>query len=71
MFNISRSTHSKTPIFGMHMDILTNSRLSGKKLQLEPLGGEIFRFNRRIDPENNELQLPKEQVWVCTDYKID
>ena len=70
MFNISRSTHSKIPIFGMHMDILTNSRLSGKKLQLEPLVGEIFRFNRRIGPKN-ELQLPKQQVWVCTDYKID
>ena len=24
MFNISQSTHSKDPIFGIHMDILTN-----------------------------------------------
>ena len=38
MFNISRSTQSKDPIFGMHMDILTNFRLSEKNLQLEPLG---------------------------------
>ena len=32
MFNISRSTHSEDPIFGMHMDILTNFRLSGENL---------------------------------------
>ena len=38
MFSISQSTHSSYPIFGMHMDILTNFRLSGKNLQMEPLG---------------------------------
>ena len=32
MFNISRSTHSEDPIFGMHMDILTKFRLSGENL---------------------------------------
>ena len=37
MFNVSRSMHSKDPIFGMHMDILTNFRLSGKNLRLESL----------------------------------
>ena len=30
MFNISGSTHSKDPLFGMHMDILDSFRLSGK-----------------------------------------
>ena len=36
--NVSRSSHSKDPIFWMHMDILTNFRLSGKKFQLQLLG---------------------------------
>ena len=38
MFSISQSTQISYPIFGMHMDILTNFRLSGKNLQMEPLG---------------------------------
>ena len=29
--------HSKDPIFEIHMDILSNFRLCGKNLQLEPL----------------------------------
>ena len=32
MFNISQPTHSKDPISVMHLDILTNFRLSGKNL---------------------------------------
>ena len=32
---------------------------------------EIFQFNWRIAPENNDFQLPKEHVWAYTDYKID
>ena len=30
--------NSKDPIFGIHVDILTNFRLSGENLQFEPLG---------------------------------
>ena len=45
MFNISRSTYSKDPIFGMQMDILTNFRLSGKSLQLEPLEKKYSNFD--------------------------
>ena len=28
---------------------------------------EMFRFNWRISPKNNELQLPKQYVWAYTD----
>ena len=38
MFSISQSMHSNNLTFGIHMDMLTNFRLSGKNLQLEPLG---------------------------------
>ena len=38
MFNISQSMHSKYLIFEMHIDVINNFRLSGKNLQLEPLG---------------------------------
>ena len=38
MFNISRSTHNKDLIFGT----LINFRLSGKNLQLKPLGKKYF-----------------------------
>ena len=51
MFNISRSTHIKTPIFGMHMDIFTNSRLSRKKLQLEPLGEKYSDLTEEFAPK--------------------
>ena len=44
MFNISRSTHSKDPFFGIHMDIITNFRLSGKKSSVGASGKEIFQF---------------------------
>ena len=33
-------TQCKDPTFGIHMDTLCNFRLSGKNLQLEPLGKE-------------------------------
>ena len=33
-------TQCKDPNFGIHMDTLCNFRLSGKNLQLEPLGKE-------------------------------
>ena len=42
MFSISQSTRSKYPIFGIHMDILTNFRVSPKKLRLEPLQRKYF-----------------------------
>ena len=37
MFSIWQSMFSKDPVFGIHMDILTNIRLSEKNIQLEPL----------------------------------
>ena len=51
MFNISRSTHSKYPIFGIHMDILTNIQLSGKNLQLEPLGKKYSDLIEELAPK--------------------
>ena len=51
MFNISRSTHSKYPIFGIHMDILTNIQLSGKNLQLKPLGKKYSDLIEELAPK--------------------
>ena len=51
MFNISWSTHSEDPIFGIHMDILTNFRLSGKNLQLEPLGKKYSDSIEELAPK--------------------
>ena len=51
MFNISRSTNSKDPVFGMHMDILTNFRLSGKNLRLEPLGKKYSDLIEELAPK--------------------
>ena len=59
MFNISRSTHSKDPFFGIHMDIITNFRLSGKKSSVGASGKEIFQFIWRIGRKSNGLQLNK------------
>ena len=55
MFNISQSTHSKDPNFRIHMDMLTNFRQSRKKNSVGAPREEIFQFNCRIDPQNNEL----------------
>ena len=43
----SQSTHSKDPIFMMHMDILTNFRLGGEKYSnlIEELAPKIMRSN--------------------------
>ena len=51
MFNISRSTHSKDPIFGRHMDILFNFLLNGKNLQLEPLGKKYSNLIEELAPK--------------------
>ena len=67
MLNISRSTQSKDPIFGIHMDILTNFRLSGKNLQLGPLWKKYSDLIEELARKNNELQLPKEHVRAYTD----
>ena len=42
MFNISGSTHSKDPLFRMHMDILDNFRLSGKVFSWSLWGRNIL-----------------------------
>ena len=41
------------------MNMLTNFRLSGKNLQLEPLGKKYFDLIEELAPKNNELQLLK------------
>ena len=69
VFNISGSTHSKDPLFRMHMDILDNFDWVGKS-SVEASEKEIFRFNWRIGPKYTELQLPQDHVWACTYYKI-
>ena len=51
MLNISRSTHSKDLIFGIHVDILTNFQLSGKNLQLEPLGKKYSNLIEELAPK--------------------
>ena len=51
MFNISRSTHSKDPIFRIHMGILTNFQMSGKNLQLESLGNKYSNLIEKLAPE--------------------
>ena len=51
MFNISRSTLSKYPIFGIHIDILTNIQLSGKNLLLEPLGKKYSDLIEELAPK--------------------
>ena len=51
MLNISRSTYSKDPIFGMQIDILTNFRLSGKSLQLEPLEKKYSNLIEQLVPK--------------------
>ena len=51
MFNISGSTLSKDPVFGMGLDILTNFRLSGKYLQLEPQGIKYSDLIEELAPK--------------------
>ena len=51
MFNISRSTLSKDPVFGMGLDILANFRLSGKYLQLEPQGIKYSDLIEELAPK--------------------
>ena len=63
IINISRSTHNKDPIFDKLL-------IEWKKFSGGASGEEIFRFKWKIDPENNELQFPKEHVWTYTDCKI-
>ena len=63
MFNISRSTHSKDPIFGRHMDILFNFLLSGKNLQLEPLGK---KYSNLIE----ELKKIKSSIFLKTTFGL-
>ena len=59
MFNISQSTHSKDPIFGIHMDIITNFRVSGKNRQLEPLGKKYFNLIEESAPQIGLTQTKK------------
>ena len=51
MFNISQSAHSKDQIFGIHMDMLTSFRLSGKNLQLDPLGKKYSDLIKELSPK--------------------
>ena len=51
MFNISRFTHGRNPIFEKYMDILTNFWQSGKNLQLEPLGKKYSDLIEELAPE--------------------
>ena len=51
MFNISQSMHSKYLIFEMHIDVINNFRLSGKNLQLEPLGKKYSDLIEELAPE--------------------
>ena len=46
-----QSTHSKDPILGIHVDILTNFRLSGKNLQLESLGKKYSDLIKELAPK--------------------
>ena len=70
MFNISRYTHSQDPIFGIHMDILTNFRLSGKNLWLEPLGKKYFDLIEELVPKTMSSSLIK-RTFGFTHNKID
>ena len=51
MINISRSKHSEDPIFGMHIDILTNLRRTGNNLQLGPLWRKYSDLIEELAPK--------------------
>ena len=51
MLNVSQSTCSKAPIFIIYMDTLTNFPLSGKNLQLEPLGKKYSDLIEKLAPK--------------------
>ena len=69
MFNISQSTHSKDLIDGMHMDILTNFRLSEKNLELEPLEKKEFRFIEEFAPKIMSSSFLKSTFWLTQTKK--
>ena len=43
--------HSKDPVFGRHTDMLFNFELSGKNLQLEPLGKKYSNLIEELAPK--------------------
>ena len=75
MFNISRSTNSKDPVFGMHMDILTNFPLSGENLRLEPLGKKYSDLIEELAPKIMSSSFLKSTFGLTqttkSNYKID
>ena len=64
MVNISRSTHSKDLIFGIHLDILTSFQLSGKNLQLEPLGKKYSDLIEELAPSKMSFNFLKSTLGL-------
>ena len=70
MFNISQSTRSKDPIFGIHMGILTNLRLCGKNLQLEPLKKKYSDLIEEMAPKIMRSSLLRSTFGLAQNTKL-
>ena len=77
MFNISRSTHSKDPIFGIHVDMLVNFRMSGKNLHLELLKKKYSNLSKKLTPKimsssflKSKFELTQTTISGRTKYKF-
>ena len=72
MFKISQSALSKDLIFGMHMDILTNFRLSGKKFPAKLLGKKYSNLIEELAPKIMSASSLKSTFGLAyTDCKLD